>query len=97
VCRFRSLLKTRPAFARPSACSAPGSATAQRLPRSCATSEFLARLDALLSDVKRLNQPVLPELERASLRGLAHYAVKKWSEILRAFDKPAWRDASLHL
>jgi hypothetical protein len=61
---------------------------AQRLPRSGAASELLARLDALLYDVKRLDQPVLPELERASLRGLAHYAVKKWS-ILRAFDQAA--------
>jgi len=57
--------------------------------RSCSetVSVLLARLEALLSDMRRLNRPLLPDLERQSLLGLAHYAVEKWSEIARAFDK----------
>jgi hypothetical protein len=49
--------------------------------------QFLGRLDALLFDMRRLNAPLLSPLERQSLRGLAHYAVEKWTEIARTYDK----------
>lgn len=58
-------------------------------PSSGAVSQFLTRLDALLSDMRRLNRPLLTAMERQSLRGLAHYAVEKWSEIARAYDQAA--------
>ena len=59
----------------------------QSPPRSDAVSLLLSRLEALLSDMRRLNRPLLPDIERQSLRGVAHYAVEKWSEIARAFDE----------
>jgi hypothetical protein len=57
--------------------------------RSCSetVSVLLARLEALLSDMRRLNRPLLSDLQRQSLRGLAQYAVEKWSEIARALGK----------
>lgn len=58
-------------------------------PSPSAVSQLLTRLEALLSDVRRLNRPLLTALERQSLRGLAHYAVEKWSEIARAYDQAA--------
>jgi len=63
------------------------SAQSQFPPRSDTVSRLLTRLDALLSDTRDLDRRVLPALERQSLRGLAHYAAEKWSEIARAFDK----------
>jgi len=59
------------------------------LERSGSVSQLLARLDALLFDARSLNLSRLPEMERQSLRGLAHYAVQKWSEIARAYDQAA--------
>lgn len=64
-------------------------AESQVPPSSSAVSQLLTRLEALLSDVRRLNRPLLTALERQSLRGLAHYAVEKWSEIARAYDQAA--------
>ena len=54
---------------------------------SDAVSLLLSRLEALLSDIRHLNRPLLSDLERQSLRGVAHYAVEKRSEIARALDK----------
>jgi hypothetical protein len=58
-------------------------------PHSDTVSQLLTRLEALLEDMRRLNHPLLPPLERQSLRGVAHYAAQKWSEIARAYDKMA--------
>ena len=56
---------------------------------SSSISRLRTRLDALLCEMKRLDDPVLPAAERQSLRNLAHYAVAKWSEIACAFDQAA--------
>jgi len=64
-------------------------AESQLPPSPSAVSQLLTRLEALLFDVRRLNRPLLTALERQSLRGLAHYAVEKWSEIARAYDQAA--------
>ena len=64
-------------------------AQSQFPPSSGPVSQLLTRLEGLLSEMRRLNRPLLPALERQSLRGLAHYAVEKWSEIARAYDQAA--------
>jgi hypothetical protein len=56
-------------------------------PRSGQVSQLLTRLEALLADMRHLNRPLLSPLERQSLRGVAHYAAEKWSEIARAYDE----------
>jgi len=60
-------------------------------PRSDTVSQLLTRLEALLSDLRSLDRPDLPAMERESLRALSVYAVKKWSEIARDYAKGAWR------
>ena len=57
--------------------------------RSSSISRLRTRLDALLCEMKRLDDPVLPAAERQSLRNLAHYAVATWSEVACAFDQAA--------
>jgi hypothetical protein len=64
-------------------------AQSQVPPPSGVVSQLLTRLEALLSDVHHLNRPLLTAIERQSLRGLAHYAVEKWSEVARAYDQAA--------
>ncbi len=58
-------------------------------PRSDTVSQIQTRLDALHSDMKHLDRPALPAMERQSLRGLAHYAIEKWSELASAYDSAA--------
>jgi len=58
-------------------------------PPSERVSAILTRLEALLFDMRRLNRPLLPAMQRQSLRGLARYAVEKWSEMVRAYDQAA--------
>jgi uncharacterized membrane protein len=57
--------------------------------RSDTVSQLQTRLDALIADMKRLDRPLLPATDRQSLRGLAHYAIDKWSDVARAYDKAA--------
>lgn len=55
-------------------------------PRPGSVSRLRTRLDALLCEMKRLDDLLPPAADRQSLRNLAHYAVAKWSEVARAFD-----------
>jgi hypothetical protein len=61
-------------------------AQAQLTPCSDSVSQLLARLEALLSDTRRRYRPLLPDLERQSLRAVARYAIEKWTEISRTFE-----------
>ncbi len=56
-------------------------------PRSDTVTMLLTRLDALLADMRRLNGARLSPGDSQALRGLARYAVNKWSEIAKAYDK----------
>jgi len=48
--------------------------------------QFQIRLDALLEEVSRLIAPLMSEQDRSALRGLAAYAVSKWSRIARTLE-----------
>ena len=81
----------RPAFARRSVRSGSRCGNVQHPvpPRSDTPYLIVSRLEALLSDMRRLNRSRLPDTERQTLRGIANYAVEMWSEVSRAFEKAA--------